>query len=88
MFTDKAKSVSRYDDSSRTGDGQFWTTDVTAEMKIKHAEEDRFAPITLVEAFQKAVEKRGDKIALRVERSKLPPLENKKPPPALDGKDW
>jgi long-chain-fatty-acid--CoA ligase ACSBG len=73
-------------------DGEFCSSDGTAEAKIRFAaegpaSEDRLPAMTVPQAFKLAIEKRADKIALQVERP-CPPLNGKIAPPALPIADW
>ena len=91
----KAPSVSAEELSQYDGSGSYWTSDGTAEAKIRFAakgiaSEDGSPPLTLVELFKKACEKNGDNPAMRVERpgGKTPPLDGRSAPPALPVEEW
>lgn len=71
----------------------FWTCDGKSAQKIRYAQvgiasKDETPPRTMVQVFKDAVERHGDKVALRVERP-VPALgADKKCPPALPLSKW
>ena len=68
--------------------GPFWSSNIEAEAQIRVDESDPTPSFTLPEAFKRAVERSGEKIALRVERP-VPPLnEDGSVPPSLPMEDW
>mmetsp|Transcript_9462 Transcript_9462/g.28635 ORF Transcript_9462/g.28635 Transcript_9462/m.28635 type:complete len:597 (+) Transcript_9462:43-1833(+) len=73
-------------------EGPFFITDPSVERQIIYtkagiASEEVFPGKTLGAMFKEAVGRRGDKLALRIERG-LPPVEGKKVPPALELDQW
>lgn len=77
------------------GEGPHWISDRTKSLEIKYgaegiASEAGCPARTLPEIFQLAVEKRGDKLALSVEREGLEPLApgSRKAPPPLPLDQW
>lgn len=76
-------------------EGPHWICDRTKSIQVKYAAEGIASEAgcpsrTLCEIFQQAVEKRGDKKALSVERAGLEPLAagSRKAPPPLPLEDW
>lgn len=79
--------------STYSGDGPFWTTDIDGDIPIQYAEsgmasEAETPAETLPAVFKRAVERHGDKIALRVERPLKPLGPKETPPPALPDNQW
>ena len=79
------KTLAKYDK------GPFAVTMADGEATIRLAEEGvgskSTEPTTIPEVFRLAAERKGDKIAMRVE-SPMPPLDGKKAPPAVPLDQW
>lgn len=82
---DAADNYPAYDEAK----GPFWNTDVTQTREPILAKKGAaaVAPCTLNDWFKLCKTKKGDKIALAVERP-LPPLEGKKAPPSEPRDTW
>ena len=78
--------------SKYEGKGPFALTDADACATIRLAGEgtgsaEEVPPMTIPQVFAEAARRKGDKIAMRVERP-VPPLEGKKAPPPLPLAEW